>query len=233
MNQGVKLNLEMQNRSQYDWSERSIFYNCRMFTDGFLHGMDYGQLEPCIHVGILDFKQLESRGFHHNILLMDKASHEIYSSKFLFHVIELSKLQDATEEEKSRELYQWAVMLAAERWEDICMTVQGNPYREAARDELEKIRQNEIERWIYLREEMAISDERSRLKTAELQGIEQGLKQGRAEGLAKGREQGLASTVQMLQNTGHSKEEIVQNLLKYYALSLETAEKAVADYWLE
>jgi predicted transposase/invertase (TIGR01784 family) len=115
MNKGIKLNLEMQNRSQYDWSERSIFYNCRMFTDGFLHGMDYGQLEPCIHVGILDFKQLESRGFHHNILLMDKASHEIYSSKFLFHVIELSKLQDATEEEKSRELYQWAVMLAAER----------------------------------------------------------------------------------------------------------------------
>jgi flagellar biosynthesis/type III secretory pathway protein FliH len=118
---------------------------------------------------------------------MDKASHEIYSSKFLFHVIELSKLQDATEEEKSRELYQWAVMLAAERWEDICMTVQGNPYREAARDELEKIRQNEIERWIYLREEMAISDERSRLKTAELQGIEIGRAEGLEQGFAKGR----------------------------------------------
>jgi hypothetical protein len=30
---------------------------------------------------------------------------------------------------------------------------------------------------------------------------------------------------------GQSKEEIVQNLLKYYAVSLEKAEKAANDYW--
>lgn len=49
----------MQNRYQSDWKERSIFYNCRMFLDGFWQGMEYGELESCIHVGILDFNLQE------------------------------------------------------------------------------------------------------------------------------------------------------------------------------
>jgi predicted transposase/invertase (TIGR01784 family) len=56
---------------------------------------------------------------------------------------------------------------------------------------------------------------------------EKAMKEGHEQGL----EQGLASTVQMLQSMGQSKEEIVQNLLKYYTLSLEKAERATADYW--
>jgi flagellar biosynthesis/type III secretory pathway protein FliH len=60
---------------------------------------------------------------------------------------------------------------------------------------------------------------------------EKALKEGHEQGLEQGLEQALASTVQMLHNMGQSKEEIVQNLLKYYALSLEKAEKAANDYW--
>lgn len=80
LNNNQKINLEMQNRYQDDWSERSIFYNCRMFTEGFLHGMPYGSMEPCIHVGILDFDQMKSEGFHHRILLQDDQTGEIYLS---------------------------------------------------------------------------------------------------------------------------------------------------------
>ena len=61
----------MQNRYQEDWSERSIFYNCRMFTEGFVHGNLYRDMEPCVHVGILEFNQLKSEGFHHRIMLLD------------------------------------------------------------------------------------------------------------------------------------------------------------------
>ena len=102
MNNCKKINIEMQNRYQDDWPERSIFYNCRMFTEGFIHGSTYGEIEPCLHVGILDFNQLEDRGYHHKIMLMDERSGELYSSKFIFHVIELKKLEEASEEEKGR-----------------------------------------------------------------------------------------------------------------------------------
>ncbi|WP_179976330.1 PD-(D/E)XK nuclease family transposase [Anaerostipes hadrus] len=50
----------MQNTYQENWAERSLFYNCRMFTEGLKTGQSY-------------------------------------SSKFQFHVIELSKIETTKE----------------------------------------------------------------------------------------------------------------------------------------
>ena len=71
LNGGKKINIEMQNTYQEDWAERSLFYNCRMFTEGLKKGESYYELPPCIHVGILDFNYLKSPGFYHRILLKD------------------------------------------------------------------------------------------------------------------------------------------------------------------
>ena len=100
LNGGKKINIEMQNTYQEDWAERSLFYNCRMFTEGLKKGESYYELPPCIHVGILDFNYLKSPGFYHRILLKDDTTGELYSSKFQFHVIELSKI--ATTKGKAR-----------------------------------------------------------------------------------------------------------------------------------
>ena len=67
LSDGQRINIEMQNRYQEDWPERSLFYNCRMFAEGFTHGMPYSDLERCIHVGILNFNNRKSPGFHHVI----------------------------------------------------------------------------------------------------------------------------------------------------------------------
>ena len=75
----------MQNTYQDDWTERSLFYNCRMFTDGFQKGHPYGELPPCIHVGILNFNQMISSNYYHKVSLMDEKTKEIYSRKFQFH----------------------------------------------------------------------------------------------------------------------------------------------------
>lgn len=135
MNSGQKINIEMQNRYQEDWCERSLFYNCRMFTEGFIHGKPYREIEPCIHVGVLDFNLMSSEGFHHCCLLMDRRTAEIYSSKFIFHVIELKKLKDTPAEEQNQELYRWAKMIAAKNWEEIYMEAKGSHYREAVVEE--------------------------------------------------------------------------------------------------
>lgn len=221
MNNNTKVNIEMQNRYQKDWTERSIFYNCRMYTDGFLHSMSYGELEPCIHIGILDFVQMQSPGYHHRIMLMDEKSQEIYSSKFIFHVIQLKKLDEATEEEKQQELYRWARLLAAERWEDVCMEAKGNPYRELAKDEIAKIKQSEKERYLYLREEMARMDERSRMLTA----ID--------EGERRERQKNIKATIHMCQKKGNSKEDVYNDLQEFYELTALEAQTAINEYWKE
>ena len=172
LNDNKKINIEMQNRYQEDWTERSLFYNCRMFTEGLYHGQPYGDLEPCIHVGILDFDLMKTPGFHHHIKLLDIKTNEEYSSKLQFHVVQLKQVESATEEEKQTELYYWAKLLAAKDWKQVEETIRGNPYREAVKNEMYKMSQDEKERYLYLREEMAVSDEVSRMRTAKDEGIQ-------------------------------------------------------------
>lgn len=54
------------------------------------------------------------------------------------------------------------------------MEAKGNPYMETAKDEMEKINKSEEGRYLYLRREMAVSDEKSRMDTARKEGIKEG-----------------------------------------------------------
>ena len=59
LNGGKKINIEMQNTYQEDWAERSLFYNCRMFTEGLKRENLIMNYLHVIHVGILDFNYLK------------------------------------------------------------------------------------------------------------------------------------------------------------------------------
>lgn len=178
LNQNRKINIEMQNTYQDDWTERSLFYNCRMFTDGFQKGHPYGELPPCIHVGILSFNQMISPNYYHKISLMDEKTKEIYSRKFQFHMIELKKLENVKEKQKRKPLYQWAKLIAAQTWEELEQESKGNKYMERALEEMIKISQDEKERYLYLREEMAESDRVSQIQSAQRIGREEGIEEG-------------------------------------------------------
>ena len=178
LNQNRKINVEMQNTYQDDWTERSLFYNCRMFTDGFQKGHPYGELPPCIHVGILNFNQMISPNYYHKFCLMDEKTKEIYSRKFQFHMLELKKLKYAKEKQKRKPLYQWAKLIAAQTWEELEQESKGNKYMERALEEMIKISQDEMERYLYLREEMAESDRVSQIQRAQRIGRNEGKKEG-------------------------------------------------------
>ena len=178
LNGGKKINIEMQNTYQDDWTERSLFYNCRMFTDGFQKGHPYGELSPCIHVGILNFNQMISSNYYHKVSLMDEKTKEIYSRKFQFHMIELKKLENVKEKQKRRPLYRWAKLIAAQTWEELEQESKGNKYMERALEEMIKISQDEMERYLYLREEMAESDRVSQIQSAQRIGRNEGKKEG-------------------------------------------------------
>ena len=174
LNGGKKINIEMQNTYQEDWAERSLFYNCRMFTEGLKKGESYYELPPCIHVGILDFNYLKSPGFYHRILLKDDTTGELYSSKFQFHVIELSKIATTKGKARKQDVYKCAKLISASTWEEIREESEGNHYMEKVRDEMIKMSQDESERYLYLREQMAIRDKASQLRSAENIGIRKG-----------------------------------------------------------
>ena len=80
--------------------------------------------------------------------------------------MQLKQIESATEEEKQ----------TAKDWQQVEEIIRGNPYREAVKQEMYKMSQDEKERYLYLREEMAVSDEVSRMRTAIKEGIKRGIK---------------------------------------------------------
>lgn len=174
LNGNKKINIEMQNTYQEDWTERSLFYNCRMFTEGFKKGEPYWKLSPCIHVGILNFNMMKSPGYYHKVTLRDEKTNELYSRKFQFHMIELKKTKTAKGKARKHPLYRWARMIAATTWEEVAQESAGNRYMERIQEEMVKMSQDERDRYLYLREEMAASDRVSQLQSAENRGVRAG-----------------------------------------------------------
>ena len=174
LNGNKKINIEMQNTYQEDWTERSLFYNCRMFTEGFKKGEPYWKLSPCIHVGILNFNMMKSPGYYHKVTLRDENTNELYSRKFQFHMIELKKTKTAKGKARKHPLYRWARLIAATTWEEVAQESAGNRYMERIQEEMVKMSQDERDRYLYLREEMAASDRVSQLQSAENRGVRAG-----------------------------------------------------------
>ena len=238
LNGGKKINIEMQNTYQEDWAERSLFYNCRMFTEGLKKGEPYYELPPCIHVGILDFNYLKSLGFYHRILLQDDKTGELYSSKFQFHVIELSKLKSTKGKARKQELYRWAKLISASTWEEVREESEGNHYMEKVRDEMIKMSRDESERYLYLREQMAIRDKESQLRSAENRGRREGREEGRKEGRKQGEILKLITMVKKKIENGDSIAKIADDLLedadvieKIYDIVKENPEKTREEIW--
>lgn len=174
LNGNKKINIEMQNTYQEDWTERSLFYNCRMFTEGFKKGEPYWKLSPCIHVGILNFNMMKSPGYYHKVTLRDEKTNELYSRKFQFHMIELKKTKTAKGKARKHPLYRWARLIAATTWEEVAQESAGNRYMERIQEEMVKMSQDERDRYLYLREAMAASDRVSQLQSAENRGVRAG-----------------------------------------------------------
>ena len=146
-------------------------------TDPFTLGENDEEKEgipPCIHVGILNFNEMISPNYYHKFSLMDEKTKEIYSRKFQFHMIELKKLKYVKEKQKKKPLYRWAKLIAAQTWEELEQESKGNKYMERALEEMIKISQDERERYLYLREEMAESDRASQIQSAQRIGRKEG-----------------------------------------------------------
>ncbi len=133
----------MQNTYQEDWAERSLFYNCRMFTEGFKKGDPYWKLSPCIHIRILNFNMMKSHGYYHKVTLRDEKTNELYSRKFQFHVIELKKTKTAKGKARKHPLYRWARLIAATTWEEVAQESVGNRYMERIQEEIYNLINNE------------------------------------------------------------------------------------------
>ena len=166
--------------------------------------------------------------------LQDDKTGELYSSKFQFHVIELSKLKSTKGKARKQELYRWAKLISASTWEEVREESEGNHYMEKVRDEMIKMSRDESERYLYLREQMAIRDKASQLRSAENRGRQEGKEEGRKQWeILK-----LITLVKKKIENGDSIAKIADDLLedadvieKIYDIVKENPEKTREEIW--
>ena len=163
-----------------------------------------------------------------------KSNCKLYSSKFQFHVIELSKLKSTKGKARKQELYRWAKLISASTWEEVREESEGNHYMEKVRDEMIKMSRDESERYLYLREQMAIRDKESQLRSAENRGRREGRKEGRQQGEVLK----LITMVKKKIENGDSVAKIADDLLedadvigKIYDIVKENPEKTREEIW--
>jgi predicted transposase/invertase (TIGR01784 family) len=119
LNNNTVINIEMQLKNLGNWIDRSLNYLCRSY-DNLLSGQDYDETMSAIHIGFLDFTLFENKPeFYATYKMMNTKNFNIYSDKFTLSVVDLSKIDLATEEDKTYGIDQWAKLFKAKTWEEL------------------------------------------------------------------------------------------------------------------
>lgn len=134
LNNNTVINLEMQVANEMNWPNRSILYLCRSF-DNPKHGQDYRETMSAIHIGFLDFTLFkEYPEFYSTYKLINVKNHHIYSDNFILNVVNLSRIDLATKEDRAYGIDHWAALFKAKTWEELKMIAEKDKdIEEAAR----------------------------------------------------------------------------------------------------
>ncbi|MDO4555759.1 MAG: Rpn family recombination-promoting nuclease/putative transposase, partial [Lachnospiraceae bacterium] len=131
MNNQKEINVEIQLIYMKYWKERSLFYLCKMFSDQLHEGEEYGELEQCIHIGILDFNLFpDDKEYYSCFHLWEDSRKRQYSDKLELHVLELPKLGKHQYPEDA--LLKWANFLNGTQKEEMEAVAKTDKYVEKA-----------------------------------------------------------------------------------------------------
>jgi len=170
LNQHHIINLEMQVINLNNWQDRSLSYLARNF-DHLKKGEDYKLTHPVIQIGLLDYTLFpEYPEFYSTYQFLNVKNHTLYSDKWRISVLDLSRIDLATEEDRQYQLDYWAALFKAKTWEELQMLAQDNHYFKEASETVyeltqeERIRQQCLAREDYNRTMKGIENDFAALK---------------------------------------------------------------------
>ena len=128
LNNSRFINLEMQVVNEHDWPERSLSYLCRSF-DYLKAGEDYIGIKPVIQICFLDFTLFPDHPeFYATYKFINIKNFISYSDKMRLSVLDLTRIDLATEEDRSYGIDHWAALFKATTWEELKALAKDNDY---------------------------------------------------------------------------------------------------------
>lgn len=217
---GVKMNMEMQVPYFEYWANRVLFYVSKIYTGQIQKGDDYDKLQKCIHVSILDFIHFpQDQRCYRKITLCDVETGEQYTDLMELHVLELKKLPPEDQNEDG--VIRWMRFLGGKSRKEFEDMAEKDEYIKEAYEDLKKLSLDGQKRLEYEVRQRAIRDHNSQLKSAERRGIEIGEERGEKRGIEIGTQSTLKRLVKANVESGKSLEEIAE----FLGLDLSEVEK--------
>ncbi len=148
------INIELQVENKGNWKERSLSYTCRMY-DNLNRGANYRDVPPVLHIGILDFTLFEDNPeFFSTYMFCNIKSHIVFSDSFGIKVLDLTRTDLATREDKAYNLDKWARIFKATTWEELKALSKNNRFMKEVTKSMHIMTEDEI-----LREKMIEREE--------------------------------------------------------------------------
>ena len=144
LNNRSYVHVEMQVRRFAHWTNRTVGYACRQIADQIHSDFDYGKLEPVIQISIMDHSLFpDHKKFFNEYIPRDKEGYP-YTDKLKFLVMDLTQIEEASQEQKDQGLVEWAKAFRANSWEEV-NDIDNSGVKEAART-MQLIMSNPTER---------------------------------------------------------------------------------------
>lgn len=191
---GEKFIVEMQNAYQKHFKDRSLFYSTFPIREQAKKGGNWDfQLKHVYTVALLNYDlqepSFDPADINHDIGLLDKKTHRIFSDKLTFKYVEVAKF-NKSQNELTTVYDKWLYVLKnlsrlRERPQALQEQVFTRLFEEA---EISRFTPKELRE--YENSLKAYRDIKNSIDTAREQGWEQGRKEGREQGRKEGREEG-------------------------------------------
>jgi predicted transposase/invertase (TIGR01784 family) len=194
MDDGTKVNIEVQLRNVSNMDKRSLFYWSREYAEGMKKGEDYMALPNVITINILGTEFLSVDEFHASFHLWED-THKDYllTGALEMHFIDMVKFGRLKEKDiEHNELHRWLTFFDKNTGnQTIEKIVEMDTAIKKVQDKITFVAQDSNMLHEYRMREMAVYDFNNGMRAAELRGIQIGEERGEQRGIQIGEERGI------------------------------------------
>ena len=188
---GEKINIEMQLKNYRNIEERTTFYASKKIVEQIGPAQKYEDLKKVIVIAILDYNLIDLPEYITKTVRVAKEHREYELNNHVEYIyIELKKFREKNPN-MNEPINQWLAFIDMERGDLLEMAKKNSKIIKEAYGENEGLTgDDEVKRLGEIRL-MSKLEEEAALASARHKGTEEGLKQGKEEGLKQGKEEGL------------------------------------------
>ena len=205
------IDIEIQNRWNSEFVQRTIFYWAKMYTENLKTGEVYTKLPKCITINIV------GEGFDLNSLIhseynvVEKHINDRLSDELEIHFLNLARVKEQDEntesDEKKKKLYNWLKFIETDDEEVRKMLAQESPMMRKANATIEIMEMSPKEKWLYENRMKYEHDKASWKHEGYQEGLDKGAYQKALETAAAFKRMGI-DIEKIAEGTGLSKEEV-------------------------